>query len=75
MVEFDPKDFFANYFWFNGRRKLIREDILVKTYLTNYFTLKDLYKLQKLVGKDVLLNYAKEVGNYKRVKKLLSYFD
>jgi len=75
LVKFNPSDYFANYFWFNGSNNLIKEDILVKTYLSNYFTLKDLYKLQKLVGREVLLKYAKEVGNFKRVKKLLSYLD
>ena len=75
MVKFNPNDYFANYLWSYGTKDLIREDILVKTYLSNYFTLKDLYRLKKTVGKEALLNYAKEVGNYERVKHLLSYLD
>jgi hypothetical protein len=36
---------------------------------------KDLVTLIKLVGKENLLKYAKETGNYDRVKKLIDIYE
>jgi hypothetical protein len=70
-IKYNKKDFFANYFWSIKNGSLIDEDILVKTYLSNYFSFKDFFTLYKLVGENKLLKYAKEINCYKRVKNLI----
>ena len=74
-VVFRQKDFFSNYFWSMKDGAKIREDVLVKTYLQNYFAFKDIVSLYRLVGKKALLQYAKELGMYERVKKLVDLID
>ncbi len=74
-IIFYHDDFFANYFWSLNNGSKIREDILVKTYLQNYFTFTDFVKLYKIVGKDKLLLYAKELGVDKRIENLINYLE
>ena len=74
MIVFKKDMFFSNYFW-SRKDGLIKEDILVKTYLRNYFTWSDFMTLLKLVGKDKLLKYSQEVGNYKRIKHLIDIYE
>jgi len=70
-IHFSPDDFYANYFWSVGKGYKIREDVLVKTYLTNFFTFKDIVTLYGMVGKETLLAYAKELGMEYRIRKLV----
>ena len=70
-VILEKEKFYADYFWSLKDGSEIREDILVKEYLGNYFTLKDLLHIYRLVGEKKLLGYAKEIGNYERIKHLL----
>ena len=74
-ITFSPDDFYANYFWSVGKGYKIREDILVKTYLSNFFTFKDIMTLHALVGEDALLAYAEELGIEKRVRKLVALIE
>ena len=74
MIPFRKDMFFSNYFW-SQKDGLIREDILVKTYLSNYFAWSDFVTLLKLVGKKSLLKYSQEIGNYKRIKHLIEVYE
>jgi len=71
QVAFKKEYFFANYFWSVKDGYKIPEDILVKTYLKNYFTFGDIVSLYFLVGNDSLMKYAKELKMDKRVAKLV----
>ena len=70
-VILQKEKFYADYFWSQKDGSEVREDIFVKEYLNNYFTLKDLLHIRRLVGREKLLDYAKETGNYKRIEHLL----
>ena len=70
-ITFKRDYFYANYFWSVSDGYEIPEDILVKTYLTNYFTFGDIVSLYYLVGKDKLLKYAHELYLEDRIKKLI----
>ncbi len=70
-IEFYPHEFFANYFWSLKPGSKIKEEIFVKTYLSNFFTFKDFVKIYKLVGETKLLNYADELKMKERVEKLI----
>lgn len=70
-IAFKREYFYANYFWSVSDGYEISEDILVKTYLTNYFTFGDIVSLYYLVGKDKLLKYAQELYLEDRIKKLI----
>ncbi len=72
QILFKKEYFFANYFWSVKDGYPIAEDILVKKYLGNYFTFGDIVTLYFLVGKDKLLEYAKELNMEKRVLKLIN---
>jgi len=74
-IEFYPDDFFANYFWSVKPGAKIKEDIFVKTYLSQFFTFKDFAKIYKMVGKDRLLKYAKELNIEDRVNRLIGYIE
>jgi len=74
-ITLNKKDFYADHFWSLSEGRSIREDIFVKKYLSHYFTLKDIYKLSQMVGRESLLNYAAEVGNHDRIKHLLDLID
>ncbi len=74
-IPFCPDDFYANYFWSVGKGYKIKEDVLVKTYLANFFTFKDIVTLYVLVGKESLLAYAEELGMEKRVRKLVELIE
>ncbi len=71
LIEFYPDDFFANYFWSLKPGSKIKEEILVKTYLSNFFTFRDFVKLYRLVGEDKMLKYAKDLNMEERVEKLI----
>ena len=66
----EKENFYADYFWSLKNGSKVPEDIFVKEYLNNYFTLKDLLHLHRLVGARKVMEYAKEVGNYERVSHL-----
>jgi hypothetical protein len=70
-IQYNKENFFSNYFWSIKNGSLIDEDILVKTYLSNYFSFKDFVTLYKLVGENKLLKYAKELNCDKRIKHLI----
>jgi len=70
-VILQKEKFYADYFWSLKDGSEVREDIFVKEYLGNYFTLKDLLHIHRLVGRKKLLDYAKETGNYERIEHLL----
>ena len=74
-IKLQKKNFYADYFWSLSDGGEVKEDVLVKTYLSNFFTFKDLFYLYHLVGKDKLLTYAKDVGNYKRIKHLVDILE
>ncbi|HHH37036.1 MAG TPA: hypothetical protein ENK77_00275 [Epsilonproteobacteria bacterium] len=74
-IPFTPKAFYANYFWSVHEGYKIKEDILVKTYLSNFFTFRDIVTLYSLVGKEKLLAYAKEVGVDERIKKIVNMIE
>jgi len=74
-IKLQKKNFYADYFWSLNDGGEVREDILVKTYLSNFFTFKDLFYLYNLVGKHRFLKYAKDVGNYKRIKHLVDILE
>ncbi len=74
-IKLDKSKFYADYFWSINDGSEIREDILVKTYLSNYFTFKDLVTLYNLVGKNKLLKYAKELNIEKRIKHLINILE
>ena len=74
-IPFRPKAFYSNYFWSVQEGYKIKEDILVKTYLSNFFTFRDIVTLYTLVGKKKLLVYAKEVGVEERIKKIVSMIE
>jgi len=70
-VPFQRNLFFANYFWSVKDGTEIREDVLAKTYLSNYFTFKDIVGLYLLIGRDRLLKYANELQLKDRIEKLI----
>jgi len=74
-IKFYPQEFFANYFWSLKPGSKIKEDIFVKTYLSHFFTFRDFVKIYKMVGKKRLLQYAKEIKQEERIKKLIGYID
>jgi hypothetical protein len=74
-VIFSSKKFYANYFWSVKDGYKIKEDILVKTYLSNFFTFKDIVTLYSLVGKEKLFFYANEIGIEKRIKNIVSLIE
>ena len=74
MIPFKKDMFFSNYFQ-SRKDGLIREDILVKTYLSKYFTWSDFMTLLKLVGKEKLLKYSQEIGNYDRIKYVIDIYE
>ena len=49
-IKLQKKNFYADYFWSLSDGSEVREDVLVKTYLSNFFTFKDLFYLYNLVG-------------------------
>jgi hypothetical protein len=53
----------------------IREYVLVKTYFQNYFTFKDFINLYKMIGKEKLLKYAKEINEENRIKHLIDIYE
>ena len=74
-IKLNKSKFYADYFWSMNDGSEMREDIFVKTYLQNYFTFKDFMNLYKMVGKDRLLEYAKEVNIEKRIKHLIDILE
>jgi len=74
-VTLNKGHFYADHFWSLKDQRTVREDVFVKKYLSNYFTLKDIYRLDQMVGRQALLAYAKEVGNHDRIKHLLELID
>ena len=70
-IIFHHNEFFANHFWSLNDGTKIDEDILVKTYLKNYFTFSDFVKLYKIVGEKKLIRYSEDIGVSNRVKFLL----
>ncbi len=74
-IKLNKSKFYADYFWSMNDGSEMREDIFVKTYLQNYFTFKDFMNLYKMVGKDKLLEYAKEVNIEKRIKHLIDILE
>ncbi len=71
-IPFNKAYFFSNYFWSIGEDYLIPEDVLVKTYLTNYFTFGDIVSLYLLVGRENLLKYAKELKMEQKITHLVN---
>jgi len=74
-IKLNKSKFYADYFWSMNDGSEMREDIFVKTYLQNYFTFKDFMNLYKMVGKDKLLEYAKEVNIERRIKHLIDILE
>jgi len=74
-ITLNKQDFYADHFWSIKDGRAIREDLFVQTYLSHYFTLRDIYRLAQMVGKESLLNYARQVGNHDRIKHLLDLID
>jgi len=74
-IKLDKSKFYADYFWSLNDGSEIREDIFIKTYLQNYFTFKDLIILYKMVGKNKLLQYSKELNIQKRISHLIDVYE
>ena len=74
-IKLDKSNFYADYFWSMRDGSEVREDIFVKTYLKNYFTFKDLITLYKMVGRERLLEYAKELSIEKRIRHLIDIYE
>ncbi len=74
-IKLDKSKFYADYFWSMRDGSEVREDIFVKTYLKNYFTFKDLITLYKMVGRERLLEYAKELSFEKRIRHLIDIYE
>ena len=70
-VIFEPDKFYANYFWSVKPGSKIREDVFVKTYLSNFFTFKDFVQIYKMVGEEKLLKYAEEINMKDRIEMLI----
>ena len=60
MIKLDKSKFYADYFWSVSDGSEVREDMVVKRYLKNYFIFKDLINIYKIVDKEKLLYYAKD---------------
>ena len=60
MIKLDKSKFYADYFWSVSDGSEVREDVVVKRYLKNYFIFKDLINIYKIVDKEKLLYYAKD---------------
>ena len=75
VIPFQSKDFYANYFWSVKDGYGVKEDILIKTYLSNFFTFKDIVMLHSLVGKSKLLMYAKELEMEERIRKIVDLIE
>ena len=71
-IKLDKSKFYADYFWSLKDGSEVREDIFAKEYLKNYFTFKDLVNLYEILGKEKLLQYAKELNIEKRVAHLIN---
>jgi len=74
-IKLDKSKLYADYFWSIKDGSEIREDIFVKTYLKNYFTFKDFIYLYKIVGRERLLNYAKELNIKDRIEHLIDIWE
>lgn len=74
-IKLDKSKFYADYFWSISDGSEIREDILVKTYLKNYFTFRDFVNLYKIVGREKLLEYAKGLNMEKRIRHLINMYE
>ena len=74
-IKLDKSKFYADYFWSISDGNEVRENVLVKTYLKNYFTFKDLINLYEMVGRDRLLKYAKELDIEKRIRHLIDIYE
>ena len=74
-IKLDKSKFYADYFWSVNDGSEIREDVFVKTYLQNYFTFRDLIALYRIVGKEKLLQYAKELKIEERIKHLIAIWE
>ncbi len=75
IIKFDKSKFYADYFWSVNDGSEVREDIFVKIYLQNYFTFRDLVALYRIVGKEKLLQYAKELKIEERIKHIILELD
>ena len=60
MIKLDKSKFYADYFWSVSDGSEVREDMVVKRYLKNYFIFKDFINIYKIVDKEKLLYYAKD---------------
>jgi predicted membrane-bound dolichyl-phosphate-mannose-protein mannosyltransferase len=74
-IKLNKSNFYADYFWSLNDGSEIREDVFVKTYLQNYFTFKDFINLYKMIGKEKLLKYAKEINQENRIKHLIDIYE
>ena len=74
-IKLDKSKFYADYFWSVNDGSEIREDVFVKTYLQNYFTFRDLIALYRIVGKEKLLQYAKELKIEDRINHLIAIWE
>ena len=74
-IKLDKSKFYADYFWSISDGSEVREDVFVKTYLQNYFTFRDLIALYRKVGKEKLLQYAKELKIEERIKHLIAIWE
>jgi len=74
-IKIDKSKFYADYFWSVSDGSEVREDVFVKTYLQNYFTFRDFINLYKMVGKEKLLKYAKELDIEKRIRHLIDIYE
>ena len=74
-IKLDKSKFYADYFWSVSDGSEVREDIFVKTYLQNYFTFRDLIALYRIVGKEKLLQYAKELKIEDRINHLITIWE
>jgi predicted membrane-bound dolichyl-phosphate-mannose-protein mannosyltransferase len=74
-IKLNKSNFYADYFWSLNDGSEIREDVFVKTYLQNYFTFKDFINLYKMIGKEKLLKYAKEINQENRIEHLIDVYE
>jgi len=74
-IKLNKSQFYADYFWSISDGSYIKEDVLIKTYLQNYFTFRDLINLYNLVGKEKLLKYAKELKIENRIAHLIDIWE
>ena len=74
-IKLDKSKFYADYFWSVSNGSEVSEDVFVKTYLKNYFTFRDFVNLYKMVGREKLLEYAKELNIEKRIMHLIEIWE